>query len=599
MKNIKIPKYLKIGITVLIIGLFAWFLLLSPFLTFKGNESKMLEAAKRYYEINKDQLPTGNRIGTVSLETLFHKAFLEEDFYIPYSKKPCSLDNSWVKVKQEDGEYKYYGYLQCGVISSTIDHKGPEIILNGKEEITINKGETYKELGISSIVDNTDGKMSKDSVTIDTSKVNTKKTGTYRVTYTATDSFDNETKKVRTVKVVQKLKNTVETDTNKTGYYTGKTPNNYLTFSGMEYRIIGTDKENIKIIASEDIANVNYAGIDEWLTYYYEHIADESKKYLVKNTYCTDSLTETEMNEKKDCTKKSKDKYVSLLSIDELNKSLDNNAASYLYPYTISWLTNGADAKTAWATREYFIGSTAKTMAFSKDYNLGVRPVLTIKGSSLIQSGDGTKNNPYSLDELKEGKVDDYINTRHTGEYINYSGYDWRIIESSSDGTTKVIANKTLMSETGAPSTSYTTDDKTKIYNPSQRGNVGYFINQKASEYINAEYFVNGKVTVPIYKTTAKYKKETETKKYTAKFTAPNMYDMFSAYSGENDRGYWLMNSSKEVDRKYMMANAGVVYYEKLSDDTDSYIRLVGYLDKKVKILSGSGTIKEPYKIVK
>ena len=44
----KILKYVKIAITIAIPCLFAWFLIIYPFLEFKKNENILEEAAKRY-----------------------------------------------------------------------------------------------------------------------------------------------------------------------------------------------------------------------------------------------------------------------------------------------------------------------------------------------------------------------------------------------------------------------------------------------------------------------------------------------------------------------------------------------------------------------
>ena len=54
---------------------------------------------------------------------------------------------------------RYYTYLKCGIISSNVDHKGPEITLNGDDEVNINLGSKYDEEGVKSVVDNTDGKI--------------------------------------------------------------------------------------------------------------------------------------------------------------------------------------------------------------------------------------------------------------------------------------------------------------------------------------------------------------------------------------------------------------------------------------------------------
>ncbi len=602
MKN-KFAKYFKIAVTLAIPCAFIWFLIISPFLKFKNNEKIFIEAAKRYYELNADKLPTGKRVSTVTLKTLYNDAYIKEDLFVPYTKKPCSITESWVKVTQTSrDEYKYITYLQCGFFKSNVDHTGPVIKLKGENEITINRGEEYKELGVEKVTDNEDGKIDPKEVIIDSSKVNTNVNGTYEVTYTVLDSLKNKTTITRKVNVVQKINATVKQET-ENGIYLGNNVNNYLYFSGMLFRIIGLDGNNIKVIANNDIANVDYDGLDEWLEYFYDHLAPSSKKYLVKNKYCTGTLTPENVNTETNCIKQTSSRYAYIISNKELNQSRNVNGESYLFPQTISWTSNVNENGEAWATKFAFTGiaGSSQYMYFDNDYNLGVRPVLTIKGDSLVISGDGTKENPYSLNDINKAKADEYLNTRYSGEYITYSGYLWRIVDISNDGDTKVISEIPITLIGGNDTIKYETTDTSKIYNPTQKGNIGYTINQKTGDSVDEKYFVTKEISVPIYKTIAKYKKEDSTKKYKVKFSAPNMYEMFSASlkSDETNIGYWLINSSKEQYRKYLISNIGVVMFEQLSDNIESYIRPVGYLDKRVKIVSGSGTEKDPYKISK
>ncbi len=588
-------KYIKLIITLIVVGLFVWFLILSPYITFKSNERTMLNAAKRYYEINVDKLPTGTRMSTVTLQTLSREQYIDKDFYVPLSKKACSITKSWVKVKHTSSGYKYYVYLECGVLKSTTDHKGPVITLNGKDEITINKGDEYKELGVKKVVDNTDGEMDIKTVTIDLSEVDTSKVGTYKVKYTALDSFKNKTEKIRTVKVVQELKNTIEKATNNTGIYKGEKVDNYIRFSGMNFRIVGIENDNVKLVSSEDISDVNYSGLDEWLDYYYKHIADSSKEYLVKTKYCNDNVSDTTT---KKCTNYTKDKYVYVLSVEDINNSLDSEGRSYLYPETIVWLANTKSDKESWTMRNRYYGTASKYMEFSKNYNFGIRPVITIKGSNLITSGTGTEEDPYEIDDFEIAKPNESLNTRQSGEYIEYSNILWRIVEGREDGTTEIIADSNI-SISGQERISYDKTIENKIYNPNQKGNIGYQINQKTADTIDEKYFVKEEIEVPIYKTMAMYKKEITTKKYKVKFHAPNMYDMYSAKNSIFLTSYWLMNSSQEKTREYMVSLAGVVYYSEVMDTTEGGTRVVGYLDKKCKVVSGEGTKEKPYKIAR
>ena len=600
MDKKKMKKYLKLAIVIIVVVLFLWFLILNPLLTFKGYEKQVEDAAKRYFEINSSQLPTGTRVKTLSVQDLFDQSYLKEDFYVPFSKKPCSITESWVKVRQEDGEYKYYTYLKCGVISSIVDHKGPEITLNGDDSITIDQGSKYEELGVKSVVDNSDGKMNIDDVTIDSSDVNTDVTGSYEVVYTIQDSLNNETRKIRTVNVVSRLESLVKKATNDSGVYTGINPNNYIYFSGMLFRILGVDGDNVRIVAEQDVSNVNYSAIDEWLDYYYDHINKKSKKYVVKNKYCNMNADDGSISSLTNCSSYTDEQEVSILSASDINQA-GPVADNYLYPNSISWVRNSKNDDEAYAVRNVFYNSDSQYMSFDKDYNFGVRPVITIQGDALVVDGDGTQANPYSIGDFESASTNDLVNTRSTGEYISYSGILWRIIDVDNDGTTKVIANTTLYNNGERVLTYYDTNATSKIYNPTQRGNVGYFINNQASQFVDTEYFANKVVEVPIYKNDIKYGNESTTKKYKVKLSAPDMYEMFSAfnYNDKAMKSYWLINSSRKQYTKAVISDIGVVMYGNIYDYDEYGVRPVGYLDKDCVIVRGRGTVDNPYIITK
>ncbi len=595
----KFKKSLKLIIALVIIFLFIWFLILSPYVTFKKNEKTMQKAAERYYQLNLSKLPTGKRTSTVTLQQLYRDSYIKEDFYIPYSKAPCSLTESWVKVKHGDNGYEYYTYLECGALKSTTDHKGPTIVLNGDKEMTINVDEKYQEPGIKSINDNTDGKMDEKDVTIDNSKVDTTKTGTYKVTYTAIDSFNNKTVETRKVNVVQELKNTVKKNT-KSGIYTGDVENNYIRFSGMVFRIVGLDGNNVKIVSEGDVANVNHDAIEEWLEYYYKHINAESKKYVVDSKYCQGTTNKDDISTNTSCGTETKKKSVYILSSKDMTASFDENGKSYLLPGTISWLADKANDKEAWSTRSFFVDSEEKYMSFPEKYNFGVRPVLTIKGDILINKGSGTKNDPYDFGDIIPGKDGEKVNTRQSGEYITYSDYLWRIVETNSDGTTKLICDSTIkIPGFNNGEIAYESNTRVNIYNPNKKGNVGYTINQKSSDAVSGKYLVKYKVKVPIYKKVSEYQKEIETKEYTVKYSAPNIYDLYSIDQSELNNGYWYINSSKEENRLYTLLVGGVVNYDYSASNTKAGIKPIVYLDKNCSIVSGKGTKGDPYKIAK
>ena len=598
----KLIKYLKIACVVIVVALFLWFLVIHPLITFNGYERQVEEAARRYYELNESQLPTGTRVKTLSVQDLFDQAYLQDDFYVPLTDSPCSITESWVKVRQEDGEYKYYTYLKCGIISSLVDHAGPEITLNGDEEITIDRGSKYEELGVKSVTDNSDGRMDVEDVEIDASDVNTDVTGSYEVTYTAYDSLRNKTEVVRTVNVVSTLSSVVKEATGDAEVYQGLAPDNYMYFSGMLFRIVGLNGDNVKIVAEQDVSNVNYDGIDEWLDYYYDHITNDSKDYVVDSRYCNDTLTDETISTATDCDSYTDEVPVSILSVQDYNRATDDAGDNYLYPESLSWTNNGKDDTNAYGTRSFFYGTGAQYMSFDRNYNFGVRPVLTIRGDALVVDGDGSQENPYSIDDFDKGRVGDQLNTRQSGEYVSYSGMLWRIVDPQDDGTTKVIADTILYDSSSNPIIIYyETDNESKVYNPEQRGNVGYDINNMTAEYVDSDYFVNKEIEVPIYKRNIKYGEESNTRSYRVRFVAPDMYEMFSAadFNSPTRGSYWFINSSRRQYTKAVMAEIGTVMYGEIYDYDAYGIRPVAFFDRQCVIVRGSGTMDDPYVIEK
>ena len=581
---------IKLLITIVLVLVFVWFLVISPMISFHDCESRLEEAARRYFELNSSELPSGENVKTLSLKTLYKKSFIKKDLFIPYTKKTCSVENSWVKVRRVDGEYKYYTYLECGVLSSTIDHKGPVITLKGETSMTVGKGEEYNELGVKSVVDNTDGKLDVNDVKI-SGEVDTSKIGTYEITYTAYDNLRNKSVVTREVKVVQKLNSTIKTKLGDAKNFTGSPTDNYVRLSNMVFRIYGVDGDNnVIIVSSENIANVNYTKLDKWLDYYYDNLNDFTKSIIVKAKYCNMDVTDTNVTK---CTKYTEARNVYIPSIVEVNKAADGYK-NYMRPTTISWVANKKDSKTAYITKNMFSGDerTKTFLAFDIKENNGVRPMMTIKGSTLITDGDGTRDNPYVFGDVKRAKGATPVNERYTGEYISIDGQIYRIVKTLSDGTTKVISNFTIGSDRNPVSSA----NAAGTYNPKDSSSVGYFINNKVSGYINTKYFAKHEIEVPIYKSNIVYGEEVETKKYETLLSAPNMYEMFSAQpQGSGCSSYWLINSSKKEGIVGGILLPGVPLNEEVDSTFELRVRVVAFVKKGTTISSGDGTIAKPY----
>ena len=599
MDKKKIAFNIKFIISLIIVGLFVWYLIISPMMKFHDNEKQMINAAKRYFEINSNELPTGKRIKTLSLNTLYSKSYLENDFYVPYTSNVCDQTDSWIKVrKNNSGEYEYLVYLDCGVLQSSIDHTGPEIKLNGSEEVTIGLGSKYKEEGVKSVVDNTDGKLDVKDVVIK-GNVDTSKVGTYEVEYIAFDSLKNRTSVTRKVNVINNLNSVVKKALNGAKNFTGNPTNNYVRLSNMLYRVYGLDSNNnIILVAAEDVSNVNYTKLNEWLNkYYYNHLNDFTKKLIVKSKYCNMKITDT-TTDTTECSGYTDKVNIFVPSVVEVNKAAAGSE-NFMKTYTMSWVGNSGDDGKAYVTREIFFGEDfgKSFLSYENDLNFGVRPMFTIKGNISVVSGDGKITNPYSFGDSTPISGGEELNKASTGEYVEISGDLYRVIDVE-NGYTKVIAEESIVNSNdtkivispGIPVYEFTYDTKKK-------GSIGYKINNESSQYIDTSYFTNHDVSVPIYKKDIIYGSEVKTEKYKAKVFAPNMYEMFSAQVnlfGHNSHSYWYLNTSKTTLYLSGITDIGVPL-NKVSSNVFYGIRPCAYIKKSTIITSGKGTRKEPY----
>lgn len=583
-------KQVKVLIIVVILLLIVWFLIISPLIKFKNMEKQVMEAGKRYFEINNSLLPTGKKIRTATLQKLYDKGLIENDLKSPYFSKMCDSKESWVKVKKDNKEYKYYVYLKCGILSSKIDHKGPEITLNGQDIITLTKGEKYKDAGVKSVVDDTDGNINPKNVKIDTSKVNTNKNGTYEVTYKIRDSFNNETIKVRTVKVEQILDKVVEKETDESNVYKGRNENNYIKLDGITFKIVGLNTDGtVKVTTSEPLAFVDYNSIDTWLNdYFYEKLSDDAKKLIQKSKWCNENIENIEGYT--ECNSYSKKKMVGSLSVDDINNSKDKNGNSNLVQQLHYWTSN-TKGSNAIKQGSYEV----KYEETKKSKISGVRPTVNLIKGIVISTGNGTDDDPYIIEgNNKTLKAGENISDARTGEYIKYSGYIWRIIGKESDGTTKIIMSDVITKENQVVTMEF--DKKTSFYNTKNKNNIGYKIVNKVSEYVNTKSLAKQTIEVYSYKNNASYQnKKISTKSYKAKIAEVSMFDLYSASSGYN---HWLRESTK-MGFAYTTSSMGDVIENIMIENNNSAIKLTANLDKNISVKTGKGTIASPYTISK
>ena len=472
--------------------------------------------------------------------------------------------------------------------------------------VTVSLGEKYQEAGVKSVKDNTDGAMKTSDVTVDSSKVDTDTIGEYKVTYTAYDQLNNKTVVTRTVRVVQKLASVVKEETNNTGYYQ-RYGAPYVLLNAILWRVIGLDDdENITLVTDSQLANIDYgsttnvknSSLVKWLNqYFYPLLSDDAKALIVKESeWCSDPVEANDaIMEVTDCKEKVK-LNVGTLTIQEYNRTLDDGFSPIELQYGSSWMLNPSTEK----NKGFVQSRYAYGYEHSDNTSLnGVRPAVRIQKNVEIIDGDGTYEDPYRLGDYEKDTHHSLLNTRLTGEYVTYSGYDFRIVNKESDGSTHAIMTGVLTSDYEAVLTGYQNKDAKNIYNINQKGNLGYNISNTMTEFVQTKYFDSKKVEVPIYKKYAQYGKETDTKTYQTKIAAPNVFDLFSVNVLGNQEEYWYINSSNTKGQKHICGRTGVPYRGDTTDLENAGVKLSVYFNKNVKVAGGDGTQENPYKLSK
>lgn len=585
----KNKKKITISLIVVIAVALIWFLIISPLIEFKKSEKEVLNAGKRYFEVNKTYLPTGNRIKTISLKTLYNKDFIKEDIKVPNSSSMCDENESWVKVQKKNNEYNYNVYLKCGIYSSKVDHKGPTITLKGENEITVNKGDKFKDPGIASVSDNTDGKIDTKQVKVD-SNVNINKNGTYEIKYSIKDSFDNKTEVIRTVKVVQILDKIVKKETDKTNYYKGNDNNNYIKLDGILFKIVGLNEDgSVKVTSSEPLAFVDYNSVDTWLNdYFYDKLSDNVKKYIKTDSkWCNEVISNTDNYTK--CNKYGKKKAVGLLSVADINNSKDKEENSDLLGQQSFLLTNQKGNKII-----KMIPIDNKFDTNSKKEVSGIRPTINLKNNIIISSGNGTDSSPYIIkgtnNKVKPGSQ---VSNLRIGEYINYSGFNWRVSNKEDNGNIQLVLDETLSSDESYLIPEFGIGEK--YYSTNNKTNIGYKLVNEFSKYVNTKLLKKQTIEVYNYKGNATYNSKVHSNKYTIKLAEVSMFELFSTSTSDN---YWF----KESDGKgnaYANSPVGDVVKYSIEENNNSMIKLSVLVDGKSTIKLGSGSKNDPYTITK
>lgn len=303
--------------------------------------------------------------------------------------------------------------------------------------------------------------------------------------------------------------------------YKGNVTNNYLEYNNLLWRIVRINQDGTILLVLDDYMNIlpwnskvnsfSASDINKYLNDNFVKNIDTS--VLDKNTYCDDTLTDLTNIQ---CTKQVIDSYVTLLDVNSFLNSVKENKSYLVSDDEIFWLNNSSNDK-IWHTNGTNVSMSDASILYE------IRPVIKLKSLVMFQSGDGTKEKPYTIS--KDNKIG-------LGSTIKLGDDQWIIYEMGD--TIKLMSEKVL--------------DKTYIFD---KNDNKYDVNSKESlaEYLNTTYldslsykdmiidgtWYNGSLTNNI--------NDVKSSKVTCKVGVPNLLDI-KINSGVKE--YFTMTSKED-----------------------------------------------------
>ena len=348
-------------------------------------------------------------------------------------------------------------------------------------------------------------------------------------------------------------------------YYKGKNVNNNVLFQGRSWKIIEINKDNIKLIASENVSSIVYglnntydkSVIKTWLKDYTNSFQDPETN-LVKSKWCSDKVDVSNYK----CEKTIED-YVGLLSIDDYLRAGGSN--SYL-PLEDYWWTINYDKD----NYGYYVNDKGQINNNAGDsgnyFSFGVRPVITIPRDVYYKSGTGSIGSPYVVGTLKNVVLHD----NYVGNYVMYNDMLFRIIKADESGT-ELILDSVL-------------DKKSNFTNINATLEKDFLSKFDKKDLIKMNYSINK------YSFANKYNYKEVYSKSSGYVRIPSIGDYYTVGSST----YWVNNIYDSTLGLYYTIQDNNTYFSDLKASNNN-IKPIIKVNPDIIVESGSGTLANPF----
>lgn len=254
---------------------------------------------------------------------------------------------------------------------------------------------------------------------------------------------------------------------NDNSYFYKKAKNNYVVYSNLVWRIVKiNNKNNVTLVLDDSITDLAYGKgkkydnsyIIKWLNgkKTFAGKLNDKTKYLTKTKTCVDNIKDMKNIT---CKKTDEDNYLSLLSIVDYINTGGNN--SFINDDKNNYLINKDNKGNIW-----YINENGKLDSSNGEDIYGVRPVITLKDSVSIVSGDGSKNSPYTIEDKNE----------LFASYVKLGNDVWRVYDFD-DNYVKLSLNDYVKFQDSELEYNYS--KKNYIFDKDEYGSYAYYLNRK------------------------------------------------------------------------------------------------------------------------
>lgn len=370
-------------------------------------------------------------------------------------------------------------------------------------------------------------------------------------------------------------------------YFKGNVISNYVSYGNRLFRVISIGKNNTVKVVSEDLVasfmwgeDSSYAtsNLKYWLDnngeehsgVYYDSLPNPSK-FITKTSYREDILNKEKITE----TKNKYSDYVSTISISDYVRA--NGKSSYLNNGKIYYLLGLNGDK-----ENLYVDEDGSVQGCSSLEGYGVRAVITFKANIKVVAGNGSKENPYVIDQ---GKDANYVDS-----YVKLGNDNFKVYQEDKNGLLKLYKYGYAVNNGVEIVRSYS--KSSSLFDLNDRNNIAYFLN---TAYLNSLSYAN--VLVDNYFYTGEISSETG---YNYKNIYNNfvtckvgLLNIFDYVSNNAFNDYFHMNTTSTVgSMQYNTYSNGLL--EEADVDEGKHIVPVISISKN-SIKGGTGKLNDPY----